>query len=58
MSDFDEHVQMVKDCENRESKLTDTEREFIDAMSRRLDEGRALTPRMAEWLNAIWDRVT
>ena len=31
MSEHDEHQQMVTDCENRESKLTDWERTFIVA---------------------------
>ena len=54
----DEHQQMVTDCENRESKLTDWDRSFIDSISRQLAEGRALTDKQAERLDAIWERVT
>lgn len=58
MSNHDEHVLMVKDCEQRESKLTDWERGFIDSIGRQLADGRALTDKQAERLDAIWDRIT
>lgn len=58
MSDHDEHIQMAKDCENRESKLTDWERGFIDSITRQLDAGQALTGKQAETLDRIWERVT
>lgn len=32
MSSHDEHQQMVNDCINREAKLTDWERSFIDSI--------------------------
>lgn len=58
MSQFDEHVTMVDDCEKRESKLSDWEREFIDSLSHQLAKGRALSERQAERLDEIWNRVT
>lgn len=58
MSAHDEHVQMVEDCENRESKLSDWERTFIDSISVQLSQGRPLTEKQAERLDAIWDRIT
>ena len=39
-STHDEHQQIVKDCEKRESKLTDWERGFIDSISKQMAEGR------------------
>ncbi|MBX9960942.1 MAG: hypothetical protein K2Y15_12470 [Burkholderiaceae bacterium] len=57
-STHDEHQQMVKDCENRESKLTDWERGFIDSISKQLAEGRRLSVKQAETLDDIWERVT
>ena len=54
----DEHRTMVEDCEKRESRLSDWERGFIDSISDSLSEGRTLTPRQAETLDAIWERVT
>lgn len=58
MTDHDEHQQMVTDCENRESKLTDWERSFIDSISRQLADGHRLSEKQAERLDAIWERVT
>jgi hypothetical protein len=55
---MDEHQQMVTDCENRESKLTDWERSFIDSIGKQLSEGRRLSDKQAERLEAIWERVT
>jgi hypothetical protein len=58
MSDHDEHQQMVKDCIDREAKLTDWERNFIDSLERQLDQSRALSQKQADTLNTIWERVT
>lgn len=58
VSNHEEHQQMVTDCENRESKLTDWERQFVDSIGHQLADGRALTDKQSEALNTIWDRVT
>lgn len=58
MNDHDDNVQMVKDCEQRESKLTDWERQFVDSIGRQLADGRRLTDRQAETLESTWNRVT
>ncbi len=50
----DDEAQMIKDCEARESKLSDWEREFIDSIGGR----DSLTERQSSRLEAIWDRVT
>lgn len=57
-STHDEHQQMVQDCENRESKLTDWERGFIDSISKQLTEGRRLSEKQAARLDEIWERIT
>jgi hypothetical protein len=53
-----EEEQMVADCEARESKLTDWERQFVDSISRQLLDGKTLTRKQSERLEEIWDRVT
>ena len=58
MTTHDEHLQMVEDCETRESKLTDWERSFIDSLSRQLADGRRLSEKQADRLDDIWERVT
>lgn len=58
MSKSDEHLTMVEDCENRESKLTDWERDFIDSIRTQLEHSRALSEKQADRLDAIWERIT
>lgn len=53
-----EHEQLIADCEQRESKLTDWERTFIDSISMQLSRGKSLTEKQAETLDAIWERIT
>lgn len=53
-----EHEQLVKDCEEREERLTDWERNFIDSLSYRLAQDKGLTPPQIEILESIWERVT
>ena len=53
-----EHVTMVEDCEHRESRLNEWEREFIDSMRMRIDEGKPLTPGQAEKLGEVWESAT
>ena len=58
MSQSDEHLTMVEDCEKRESKLSDWERTFIDSLRAQLESDGALTARQAETLDSIWERIT
>lgn len=58
VTDRDEALTLVEDCENRESKLTDWERTFIDSIKRQLEVGNSLTIAQDEKLNEIWERVT
>jgi hypothetical protein len=57
-STHDEHAVMVQDCINRESKLTDWERSFIDSIGKQLADGRRLSEKQAARLDEIWDRIT
>ena len=58
MSDRSEHAAMVADCIQRESKLSDWERSFIDSLDNRLAAGFALTDKQAATLDDIWEQVT
>lgn len=55
---FDEHQQMVDDCEKRESRLTDWEQGFIDSIGMQLERGRSLSAKQLEILNKLWERAT
>lgn len=57
-STADEIEQMVADCIDHESKLTDGERVFIDSISGQLSKGRRLSEKQVTWLEEIWERVT
>ena len=55
---MDEHLQMVADCEARESRLSDWERGFIDNIGDQLGRNARLTERQASTLEQIWEKVT
>ena len=50
--------QLIEDCENRESRLTDWERSFLDSIKRQIENGRSLSVKQSDMLNTIWERVT
>lgn len=56
MIDLDEAIQMLSDCEARESKLTDWERGFIQSIAERIEHG--ITQKQYETLEKIWERIT
>jgi hypothetical protein len=53
-----EYAQLLADCERRESRLTDWERNFVDSLTRQIAEGRAPTPKQIETLDTIWEKAT
>ena len=54
----DEYITLLDDCEKRESRLTDWERQFCDSLRRQIEEGRSLSPKQVEKLDDTWNRVT
>ncbi len=54
----DEYLQLVDDCEERESKLSDWERGFVESIRSRLEQGITLTPKQTETLSNVWERAT
>lgn len=58
MSDRAEQAQMVEDCEARESRLTDWERNFVDDIGKQLANGRDLTKKQADRLDEVWTKAT
>jgi hypothetical protein len=53
-----EHQQLIDDCEARESRLGNWDREFVDSVKARLASGGSLSPKQAAKLDEIWERVT
>lgn len=67
MTTHKECEQMVKDCINRQSKLTEWESDFIESIDNQLDrqavlEDRQARPGLSEKqiniLEKIWDKIT
>ncbi|NNM65942.1 MAG: hypothetical protein HKL99_15285 [Burkholderiales bacterium] len=54
----DEYMVLVRDCELRESRLTEWERGFVESIRTRLDAGAGLTMKQTETLDGIWERIT
>jgi hypothetical protein len=54
----DEYLELVDDCERRESRLTDWERGFIESIRGRLENGVPLTAKQIETLSNTWERAT
>lgn len=54
----DEYLQMLDDCEARESRLTDWERGFVDSLRSQIGHGKAPSPKQIESLDSIWERAT
>ncbi len=58
MTTQEEALQMIEDCEARESRLSEWEAGFIDSLSKQIERGGALTEKQNDILHQIWDRVT
>jgi hypothetical protein len=53
-----EHQQLIDDCETREQRLSEWERDFMDSIKARLAVGKALSTTQAQKLEEIWERAT
>lgn len=54
----EEHLQIISDCEDRESKLTDWETTFLDSVRNRIERNLFLTEKQEEILDKIWEKCT
>ena len=53
-----EQLQMISDCEKRDTQLSDYEAKFIDSISLYMDKAGFLSIKQDSMLEAIWNRVT
>lgn len=59
MADWrDEYNQMIEDCENRDRRMNEWERGFIESLKAQLKDERIPTMPQIEKLNDIWEKVT
>lgn len=54
----EEYLQLIADCEARESRLNAWEREFVSSLRSQIERGRAPTPKQVEALDETWQRAT
>lgn len=54
----DEYMQLIEDCEARESKLSDWQRGFIDSLRKQIEQGKAPTSKQIEKLDEAWEQAT
>lgn len=54
----DEIDTYIKDCESRESKLSEWEQGFIQSIREQFDKCGALSVKQNERLELIWDKIT
>jgi len=57
---INEYLEMIKDCENRESRMTEWECKFISSLRDKLELTNPfpLTEKQVEKLDDIWNRIT
>ncbi len=58
MIDPDDIPEMIRDCVQRESKLSDWEKGFIQSIGEQHDRTGSLSAKQSEILERIWDKVT
>lgn len=54
----DEYLTLIEDCEMRESKLSDWQREFIDSLRRQIEAGKAPSVKQIAKLDEAWEQAT
>jgi len=54
----DTYLEMLDDCEKRQSLMSDWEATFVDNLYHWLDTGSSLSQKQIEKLENIWERVT
>jgi hypothetical protein len=54
----DETLQLIEDCENRESRLTAWEHDFVAAIRSQVERGSELTEKQKAKLDTVWERAT
>jgi hypothetical protein len=54
----DEYLTLRDDCEQREERLTDWQRGFVDSLRRQIEAGRQPTAKQIDTLDEVWERAT
>ena len=54
----EEYIQMIDDCEDRESKLSEWDINFLESIRNRVEQGISPTDRQTKVLENIWEKST
>lgn len=53
-----EYLSLISDCETRDKRLTDWEKEFVASLRRQVEAGKVPTPKQVDTLDRVWEKVT
>ena len=53
-----EYMTLIDDCEKREERLNDWERQFIDSLRSQIEAGRRPSVKQIEVLDRVWENAT
>jgi len=53
-----EYLTCIADCEMRDTKLTDWEKEFCASLRKQIESGKVPSPKQIDTLDRIWEKVT
>ena len=54
----DEYREMIDDCSDRESQMSEWECDFIESIDEQLYDTKSLSAKQIDVLNRIWEKVT
>lgn len=52
------YLELLDDCEGRESRLTDWERGFVDSLRSQIERDHRPSAKQIETLDSIWESAT
>jgi len=55
---LNEYFKMINDCEQRESRLSEWDCNFIESIRDRLEQEKSLSSKQIEKLDEIWEKAT
>ena len=62
MNDADDwkslYLAQLSDCETRDKRLTDWEREFCSSLRAQIEKGKVPTQKQVDTLDRVWEKAT
>lgn len=53
-----EYLKMIEDCESRDRRMNEWEREFIDSLKTQIRRGKVPSAKQIEALDRTWEKAT